>query len=472
MALVNKKCNIGGVTCDVWIVEVESDKFMYGAHGIAQFLGYTKPRNAILQHVKPAWRKNWEAIMSALNQGSYVAPVQLPANWHPHTVFISEAGVCALIMRSKLPAAEEFQRWLFEEVLPELRKTGKYCIEHKPTSVANYDKKLAEAQIKCLQLELKLNQADMKLTQADTTIAQIKQNYERQILEFKEREFRLQMEMKDLTVKANMTMMQYGISTLLARDNIKQNEEMRDCMSLASDRLVPSIANQPEKEHYVTCYDRTVNGRKRIRVKRSQFGDVQQCDKMAKKFRQNPDKSTNSKRYGWLKDSEKYLQIKCPNPVTLWVKIRNLYPCLCYGFRFVNSSKTEVEVLNEEELREKYREDVIMCEHNLKKDAEDIARFESYRFESERDAVNRCLSSSVEAKDKLGKIIQNLIDETQAELTPKKPHISFENADKVYTPEQVVGCIRNSFNSYIFNFMPTPLVTSPIENKQPCDNTK
>jgi len=71
MNLVKKSCNIAGVTCDVWIVEVEKDKFMYGGHGIAQFLGYTKPRNAILQHVKPVWRKNWEVIMSALNQGSY-----------------------------------------------------------------------------------------------------------------------------------------------------------------------------------------------------------------------------------------------------------------------------------------------------------------------------------------------------------------------------------------------------------------
>ncbi|MDD0937179.1 hypothetical protein LOD50_12475, partial [Xylella fastidiosa subsp. multiplex] len=31
-----------------------------------------------------------------------------------------------LIVSSKLPAAERFERWVFEEVLPTLRKTGTY----------------------------------------------------------------------------------------------------------------------------------------------------------------------------------------------------------------------------------------------------------------------------------------------------------------------------------------------------------
>jgi prophage antirepressor-like protein len=225
MNLVKKSCTIAGVTCDVWIVEVEKDKFMYGGHGIAQFLGYTKPRNAILQHVKPVWRKNWEVIMSALNQGSYVAPVQLPANWHPHTVFISEAGVYALIMKSKLPAAEEFQRWLFEEVLPELRRSGKYSIEkdQQPTStnIVHYDKKLAEAQMEAMQLKLKNNQIVAKydaqiaeinqqhasqITEYRLANVEMKRNYEHQMAEFKEREYRMQLQMKDMANAANINL--------------------------------------------------------------------------------------------------------------------------------------------------------------------------------------------------------------------------------------------------------------------------
>jgi len=154
MSLVKKSCNIGGVTAEVWIVEVEKDKFMYGGHGIAQFLGYKQPKDAIRNHVKPAWRKNWEEFKGAINYRPLTTSsveAQLPPNWQPNTVFISEAGVYALIMRSKLPAAEEFQRWLFEEVLPELRNTGKYAHKEKENDVVNYDKKLADAQIEALQ---------------------------------------------------------------------------------------------------------------------------------------------------------------------------------------------------------------------------------------------------------------------------------------------------------------------------------
>ncbi|ABQ51997.1 bro-3 [Spodoptera litura granulovirus] len=62
MALVKKSCNIGGVIGEVWIVEVEKDKFMYGGHGIAEFLGYKNPQKAIRDHVKPQWRNIWQEI--------------------------------------------------------------------------------------------------------------------------------------------------------------------------------------------------------------------------------------------------------------------------------------------------------------------------------------------------------------------------------------------------------------------------
>lgn len=207
MALVNKTCNIGGVTCNVWIVEVEPDKFMYGGHAIAEFLGYKCPKNALRDHVKPQWRKNWHEIKGALIPYPLVtSPEQpeVPANWQPNTMFISEAGVYSLIMRSKLPAAEEFQRWLFEEVLPELRRIGKYNIQEQQqascsTEVVNYDKKLADAQMESLQLKLELSEANTKIAIAkhDTTISEIQRNYERQIAEYKERKYKHHMEMKD-----------------------------------------------------------------------------------------------------------------------------------------------------------------------------------------------------------------------------------------------------------------------------------
>ncbi|MFM6183284.1 MAG: Bro-N domain-containing protein, partial [Dolichospermum sp.] len=39
---------------------------------------------------------------------------------------LEEAGIYQLVFGSKLPSAKIFQKWVFEEVLPSIRKTGSY----------------------------------------------------------------------------------------------------------------------------------------------------------------------------------------------------------------------------------------------------------------------------------------------------------------------------------------------------------
>lgn len=49
--------------------------------------------------------------------------------------FISEGDVYRLITHSKLPGAEKFESWVFDDVLPSLRKDGYYSLapqENKP----------------------------------------------------------------------------------------------------------------------------------------------------------------------------------------------------------------------------------------------------------------------------------------------------------------------------------------------------
>ena len=43
--------------------------------------------------------------------------------------YISESGLYSLIMSSKLPCAEAFQRWVLKEVLPTIRRTGSYSAQ-------------------------------------------------------------------------------------------------------------------------------------------------------------------------------------------------------------------------------------------------------------------------------------------------------------------------------------------------------
>ena len=52
-----------------------------------------------------------------------------PANQQPHEVYINEAGLYSLAMRSRKPQAKEFKRWVTRDVLPSLRKFGTYSID-------------------------------------------------------------------------------------------------------------------------------------------------------------------------------------------------------------------------------------------------------------------------------------------------------------------------------------------------------
>ena len=72
----------------------------------------------------------------------------------PNTVrlsAISESGLYSLVLSSRKPEAKPFKRWIAHDVIPSIRKTGKYEIDQKPKTALE----LAKEQVKLLeQLEL------------------------------------------------------------------------------------------------------------------------------------------------------------------------------------------------------------------------------------------------------------------------------------------------------------------------------
>lgn len=81
------------------------------ANDVAAVLGYKNTADAVTRLVKPK------------NKG--VCKIQTPGGIQSVAV-LEEAGIYQLIFSSKLPSAEKFQDWVFEEVLPSIRKTGSY----------------------------------------------------------------------------------------------------------------------------------------------------------------------------------------------------------------------------------------------------------------------------------------------------------------------------------------------------------
>ena len=79
---------------------------------VAERLGYADAANAIKQHRKGVVKRH---------------PLQTDGGMQKVRV-LSEPDVLRLIVSRKLPAAERFERWVFEEVLPSVRKTGAYVV--------------------------------------------------------------------------------------------------------------------------------------------------------------------------------------------------------------------------------------------------------------------------------------------------------------------------------------------------------
>ena len=54
-------------------------------------------------------------------------------NEQKSAISVNESGLYSLILQSKLESAKVFKRWVTKDVLPSIRKTGRYdyCIDHK-----------------------------------------------------------------------------------------------------------------------------------------------------------------------------------------------------------------------------------------------------------------------------------------------------------------------------------------------------
>lgn len=61
--------------------------------------------------------------------------VPTPGGTQPHTI-ISESGLFAVILKSRKPEARRFRRWVTGEVLPALRRTGRYALPGLPAEPA------------------------------------------------------------------------------------------------------------------------------------------------------------------------------------------------------------------------------------------------------------------------------------------------------------------------------------------------
>lgn len=101
-------------------VLVIDGKEWFPAHQCAKVLGYSNPRDAVRRHCKSGGVVKHDGVSYTTNQYGVTTQQTVEIK------YINESNLYRLIVSSKLPQAEKFERWVFDEVLPSIRHNGGY----------------------------------------------------------------------------------------------------------------------------------------------------------------------------------------------------------------------------------------------------------------------------------------------------------------------------------------------------------
>lgn len=135
-------------------IEIDGEGWLVGKD-VAKSLGYVDTYYAFMTHVESDDRQIIQRPQSATF-----------ANQVPNRglTIINESGMYSLVLRSKLPEANAFLRWVTHDVLPALRKTGEQKLKRNPVDDETR-RKLADAKApnaqSLLQAALWINIAEL-----------------------------------------------------------------------------------------------------------------------------------------------------------------------------------------------------------------------------------------------------------------------------------------------------------------------
>lgn len=99
---------------EVRTVLINNEPYFVGKD-VAEVLGYERPTKAVQDHVD--------------QEDKDEVPIQDSIGRFQKTPIINESGLYSLILKSKLPTAKQFKRWVISEVLPTIRKHGVYVTD-------------------------------------------------------------------------------------------------------------------------------------------------------------------------------------------------------------------------------------------------------------------------------------------------------------------------------------------------------
>ena len=138
----------------------ENGEPLFCGRDVAEALGYTNSRKALIDHCKSDGVTNRYPITDSMGRTQQAR-------------FITEGDVYRLIFNSKLPAAQAFETWVVDEVLPTIRKHGVYAIDELLDSDELLEqalRRLRDERTKRLVAEQQLLEARPKLSYYDIVL--------------------------------------------------------------------------------------------------------------------------------------------------------------------------------------------------------------------------------------------------------------------------------------------------------------
>ncbi|MDG9890182.1 BRO-N domain-containing protein [Pseudomonas juntendi] len=138
----------------VRVITDENGEPWFVGKDVCSLLGYADTTNAMKQHCRGVVK--YHPILDTLGRTQ-------------ETRILSEGDTLRLIVNSTMPAAQEFESWVFDEVLPTIRRTGSY---QRPLTPA--EQALAHAQV-MVDLERRQSQQQVALERVERQVADLSQ---------------------------------------------------------------------------------------------------------------------------------------------------------------------------------------------------------------------------------------------------------------------------------------------------------
>ncbi|MCM1256495.1 MAG: ORF6C domain-containing protein [Roseburia sp.] len=144
---------------EIRILTIDGEPWFVG-RDIAKALGYAKPEGAVAKHCRHPLKRG---IPHPQSPDKTIEALVIP-----------EGDMYRLISKSKLRSAERFEEWVFDEVLPTIRKTGQYKQAKLPMTIPEQIQLIAQGYVE-LRAEIDSVKADLESFKNDMPILGIEE---------------------------------------------------------------------------------------------------------------------------------------------------------------------------------------------------------------------------------------------------------------------------------------------------------